>query len=78
VEIELQPPPPIPAMTRPSMSVVLDLAKPQAKFPAAKTRAARTKLAFRPNISLNFPESGCVAVSDIRYPEPSHEMMVND
>lgn len=74
----MQPPPPIPAITRPRIRQLLEPASPQTKFPMENIKAAITKLALRPKISLSFPLSGCVAVRAMRYPEPSHEIMASD
>lgn len=45
---------------------------------SVKRLAAVQKLARRPKMSLNLPLSGCVAVKPIRYPDPSHEIIVSE
>jgi hypothetical protein len=64
--IDVQPLPPIPAMTLPRIIVLYEDADAHTRFPIAKIIVAAMKLGFRPKRSLNFPVNGWVAASPIK------------
>lgn len=78
VAMEIHPPPPIPVMTLAQISVIFDPARPQAKFPIVNSVAAVQKLVRRPNMSLNLPLRGWVAVRPIKYPDPSQDIIAKE
>jgi hypothetical protein len=78
VEMELHPPPPMPASALPRIIIALDLANPQDRLPTPNSIKQKRKPERRPKTSVSFPLNGCVVVRAMRYAEPSHDMMANE
>lgn len=58
VEMDIRPPPPIPATTLPKIITFSSRANPHIRFPAAKKRLLKIRPGPLPNISVNRPEMG--------------------
>ena len=71
-------PPPIPAITRPAISIGAFCAIPQMNVPAAKKVQANITPALRPKISVSLPDRGCTAALAMRYPEAIHASSVEE
>ena len=66
VVMQLRPPPPIPATTRPAIMTGADGARPQIRVPRAKNRLENRRPVRREKMSVSFPESGWQAELAIR------------
>lgn len=78
VLIAVNPPPPMPATTRPIIIVDSDCASPHMRLPAPKKILEKTRPERRPKMSVSLPLRGCSAALAIRYPEASHETRVKE
>lgn len=78
VLIDISPPPPMPATTRPNIMTHSDLARPHIRFPAAKKMLLNMRPARLPKMSVRRPESGWSAALAMRYADASQETSVNE
>jgi hypothetical protein len=66
------PPPPIPWMARPTISMVILTAAPHSALPRKNVAVAISKITFRPQISLNLPQLGATTAAESKNAEPIH------
>ena len=71
--MQVRPPPPMPAITRPAMMVGALGARPQMSVPTPKKMLLKMRPALRPKMSVSLPESGWHAELAMRYPVASQE-----
>ena len=69
----INPPPPIPATTRPAIMLHSDVARPHIRFPAAKKTLLKKSPVRREKISVKRPERGWQAELAMRYADASQE-----
>jgi hypothetical protein len=76
--MQVNPPPPIPATTRPRTTISADPAKPQINVPTPKNILLKTRPYRRENMSVSFPDKGWKAALAIKYPEASQGRSVRE
>ena len=69
----IRPPPPIPCITLPPISIRMFMDRAAIKDPKKKTRLARRRIGFRPKMSLNLPHVGTLAADASRKADPIQE-----
>lgn len=68
----ISPPPPIPWITLPPMSMLTLMLKAEIRDPPRKIMLASSRTGLRPHMSLNLPHVGVDAAADSRYAELIH------
>lgn len=68
---ESNPPAPAPCTALPTTNMDIDTAAPQSALPRKKTAAASSRMALRPQISLNLPQLGMRLAAERRKADPT-------
>src|SRR2546423_7399458 len=66
----IKPPPPIPCITLPAISIFTLTLRAEIKLPAQKMAFASSSAGFRPHMSLSFPQTGTAPAQATMYADP--------
>ena len=68
----INPPPPTPCIALAAINIPILTAAPHSALPTKNIIAAPSRIGFRPQISLNFPQLGVATATANKYDDPIH------